>query len=140
MSKSYKWTKVVKKSIVFAMALSINLGAGVVSTSNVAKAATPNKQMVFSSTAYTGGAGSITASGRTVKRNPNGISTVSVDPNVIPLGTYLYIEGYGYAVAADTGSAIRGNDLDLYFNTSSECYDWGRKTINVIVLGDSTNS
>jgi 3D (Asp-Asp-Asp) domain-containing protein len=140
MSKSYKWTKVVKKSIVFAMALSINLSTGIVSSSNVAKAATPNKEMIFSTTAYTAGTGSITASGRTVKRNPNGISTISVDPRVIPFGTYLYIEGYGYAVAADTGSAITGNELDLYFDSSSECYNWGRKTANVIVLGDSSNS
>ena len=140
MSKSYKWTKVMKKSVVFVMALSIYLGTGIAFSSNVAKAATSNKELICSATAYTSGTGSITASGRIVKRNPNGISTVSVDPNVIPLGTYLYIEGYGYAVAADTGSAIKGNELDVYFDSSSECYDWGRKTVKVTVLGDSTNS
>lgn len=139
MSKSYKWTKVVKKSMVFIMALSIYLGTGLAFSSNVAKAATQNKELISSTSAYTAGAGSMTSSGRIVKRDPNGISTVSVDPSVIPLGTYLYIEGYGYAVASDIGGAVKGTDLDLYFDSSSECYDWGRKTVKVTVLGDSTN-
>jgi len=139
MSKSNKWTKVMKKSVVFVMALSIYLGTGMAFSSNVAKAATANKELICSTSAYTGN-GNMTASGRIVKRDPNGISTVSVDKNVIPFGTILYIEGYGYAVAADTGSAITGNGLDLYFDSSSECYAWGRRTVNVTVLGDSTNS
>lgn len=140
MSKSYKWTKVMKKSAVFVMALSISLGTGITFSSNVAKSVTtPNKELICSTTAYTADAGSSTASGRVVERKPNGISTVSVDPNVIPLGTFLYIEGYGYAVAADTGSAIKGNEVDVYFDNSSECYDWGRKTVNVTVIGHSTN-
>ena len=139
MSKNYQWTKVMKKSVVFAIALSIYLGTGIVFSDNVAKAATANKDLICSTTAYTSGVESKTASGRIVGRNPNGISTVSVDPNVIPFGTYLYVEGYGYAVAADTGSAINGNELDLYFSSSSECYNWGTKTVKAIVLGDSTN-
>jgi 3D (Asp-Asp-Asp) domain-containing protein len=140
MSKSYRWTRVMKKSVVFVMALSIYLGTGMAFSSNVAKAATANKEFICSTTAYTSGIQSKTASGRIVERNPNGISTVAVDPNVIPFGTILYVEGYGYAVAADTGSAINGTELDLYFNSSSECYNWGRKTVKVTVLGDSTNS
>jgi len=139
MSKSYQWTKGMKKSIIFVIALSIYLGMGMAFSSNVAKAVTENKEMICSTSAYTSGTGNITASGRIVKRDPNGISTVSVDSNVIPFGTILYIEGYGYAVSADTGSAINGNELDLYFDSSSECYDWGRKTVKVTVLGDSTN-
>ena len=140
MSKCFNWIKVMNKSVVFVMALSIYSGTGIAFSSNVAKAATANKELICSTTAYTSGVESKTASGRIVGRNPNGISTVSVDPNVIPFGTYLYVEGYGYAVAADTGSAINGNELDLYFNSSSECYDWGRKNVKVTVIGDSTNS
>jgi 3D (Asp-Asp-Asp) domain-containing protein len=140
MSKSYKWTKVMEKSVVFLIALSIYLGTGIAFSSNVAKAATSNKELIFSTTAYTSGTGSKTSSGRTVERDPNGISTVAVDPNVIPFGTYLYIEGYGYAVAADSGSAINGNEIDVYFNSYSECDEWGRKTVKVVILGDSSNS
>ena len=138
MSKSYKLAKIIKKLIVFVMALSIYLGTGIAFSSNVAKAATANKELICSTTAYTSGAGSMTASGRVVERNPNGISTVSVDPNVIPFGTYLYIEGYGYAVAADKGSSIKGNEVDVFFNSDSDCNNWGRQTVKVTVLGVST--
>ena len=140
MSKSSKWTKVMKKSVVFMMALSIYLGTGIAFSSNVAKAATtPNIELICSSTAYTSGAGSMTASGLAVERNPNGISTVSVDPTVIPFGTYLYIDGYGYAIAADKGSAVKGNEVDVYFSNSSECYNWGRQDVKVTILGDYIN-
>lgn len=59
---------------------------------------------------------------------------VAVDPRVIPLGTKLYIEGYGYAVAADTGSAIKGNIIDLCMTTRKECKKWGRKKVKVYIL------
>jgi len=135
MSKSYKWAKVVKKLIVFVMVLSVNLCTGI----SAAKAeVSPNQELICSSTAYTSSAGSMTASGKVVVRNPNGISTVSVDPNIIPLGSYLYIEGYGYAVAADKGSAIKGNEVDVFFNSENECRDWGRQTVKVTVLGAYT--
>lgn len=136
--KGYKWRKVIKRSIVFAAALSIYLGTGIAFSSNVAKAATAN-ELICSATAYTASSGSLTASGRVVERNQSGISTVSVDKNVIPFGTYLYIEGYGYAVAADTGSAVKGNEVDVYFESSDECDNWGRQTVKVTVLGDSIN-
>lgn len=59
---------------------------------------------------------------------------VAVDPNVIPLGSKLFVEGYGFAVAADRGSAIRGNRIDLCYNTRTECMQFGRKTVRVHVL------
>lgn len=75
-----------------------------------------------------------TATGTTARRNPNGYSSVAVDPRVIPLGTKLYIEGYGYAVAEDTGGGIRGNTIDVFFETDGECYKWGVKNVNVYIL------
>ncbi|MBI4733746.1 MAG: 3D domain-containing protein [Rubrobacteridae bacterium] len=60
---------------------------------------------------------------------------VAVDPRVIPLGTRLYIEGYGEAIAADTGGAIKGNRIDLCYNTPGECFKFGRQTVKVHVLG-----
>ena len=60
--------------------------------------------------------------------------TVAVDPTVIPLGTKLYIEGYGYAYANDVGSAIKGNIVDLFMESLSECYAWGSRYVNVYIL------
>ena len=76
----------------------------------------------------------LTASGTRVKRVPDGYSTVAVDPRVIPLGTKLYIEGYGYAIAEDTGSAIKGNKIDLYFNSDAQVDRWGARYVNVYVI------
>lgn len=84
------------------------------------------------STAYTGG--TLTAMGLKPVYNPNGISTVAVDKDVIPLGSKVYVSGYGVAIASDTGSAIKGNIIDVYFNTHSECISWGRRQVEVTVL------
>ena len=76
-----------------------------------------------------------TATGRYTERG-----IVAVDPSVIPLGSRLYIESengsfvYGYAVAADTGGAIKGNKVDLYMETKSECLSFGRRNVKVYVL------
>ena len=91
----------------------------------------------MSATAYTTEhrKGARTASG-TVAR----VGAVAVDKNVIPLGTRLFIRGsdgsftYGVAVAEDTGSAIKGNKIDLYFNTYRECIQFGRQDVTVYVL------
>lgn len=77
----------------------------------------------------------ITASGTKAR-----VGAVAVDPKVIPLGTKLYIEyadgtgGYGYATAEDTGSAIKGYRVDLFFNTYQECIEFGRRRVIVYVL------
>ena len=67
----------------------------------------------------------ITSTGVRAERNPNGYSTIAVDPRVIPLGTKLYVDGYGYAIAEDIGGAIKGNHIDLFFSSSSEMWNWG---------------
>jgi 3D (Asp-Asp-Asp) domain-containing protein len=59
---------------------------------------------------------------------------VAVDPNVIPMGTRLYIEGYGDAIAADQGGAIKGNRVDLFFDSHQEAMDWGMKTVKVTII------
>ena len=80
-----------------------------------------------SATAYYCGDDAITATGRRAVRDPNGISTIAVDPSVIPLGSLVYVEGYGKAVAADTGTAIKGNKIDVYTSNYRESCLWGRK-------------
>ena len=60
--------------------------------------------------------------------------TIAVDPKVIPLGTKLYIPGYGYGVAADTGGAIKGNKIDLCYESRTEALNWGIKNITVYIV------
>jgi len=86
----------------------------------------------MTATAYTGGG--LTSMGIKVVRDPNGLSTIAVDPSVIPLGSKVYIPGYGYAIAADTGGAIKGHKIDLYLNSQSECYQWGVRTVTVQIV------
>ncbi len=62
--------------------------------------------------------------------------TVAVDPKVIPLGSKLYIEGYGYAIANDVGSAIKGNTVDLYMERFEQCMLWGARWTTVYVLSE----
>ena len=83
-------------------------------------------------TAYTGG--TLTALGLKPVRDPSGLSTIAVDPSVIPLGSKVYIPGYGYAICSDTGSAIKGNIIDLYLNSEDECINWGRRNITLYIV------
>ncbi|KKM09330.1 hypothetical protein SY88_19380 [Clostridiales bacterium PH28_bin88] len=62
------------------------------------------------------------------------VGMVAVDPAVIPLAQKLYVEGYGYAVARDIGSAIKGDRIDLFMETAKEALRWGRKKVKVYVL------
>jgi len=95
-----------------------------------------SKEFTVSSTAYTAncnGCSGRTATGFNLKANPNA-KIIAVDPSVIPLGTKVYVEGYGYAVAADTGSAIKGNKIDVFFSSKSAAYRWGRKNVKIKIL------
>jgi len=73
-------------------------------------------------------------SGRTATGLKIGHGVVAVDPRFIPLGTRLYIDGYGYAVAADTGGAIKGSRIDLGENTYHKAQTIGRKKVTVHIL------
>jgi 3D (Asp-Asp-Asp) domain-containing protein len=75
----------------------------------------------------------ITYSGVKVKRDL--YSTVAADLNVFPIGTILFIPGYGFGVVADKGGAIKGNKVDLYYDTVKDVYEqWGKKTLEVYVI------
>lgn len=91
--------------------------------------------IVMQATAYDPTAGSKTAMGTRAR-----VGAVAVDPKVIPLGSKLYIESmdgfasYGYATAEDTGGAIKGNRIDLFYNSNAEANRFGRRNVRVYVL------
>jgi 3D (Asp-Asp-Asp) domain-containing protein len=94
------------------------------------------KEFYVSSTAYTAncsGCSGTTATGINLLRHPNA-KVVAVDPSVIPLGTKLYVEGYGQAIAGDTGGAIKGFKIDVFLNNNQQALQWGRRTVKVRVL------
>lgn len=72
----------------------------------------------------------------------SGMKVIAVDPKIIPLNSKVYVEGlngawdYGHAVAADTGSAIKELKIDLYMDTHTEALEWGRRKVNVYLLGE----
>lgn len=92
--------------------------------------------MLMTATAYDPGPRSCGryASGRTAIGMKAGRGVVAVDPRVIPLGTRLYIEGYGPAIAGDVGSAIRGRRIDLGFDTYREAVAFGRRVVKVYIV------
>ncbi len=74
------------------------------------------------------------ASGITASGLKAGYGVVAVDPKVIKLKALLYVEGYGFAIAADKGGAIKGNKIDLCFDTYEEAVQFGRKSVKVYLL------
>ncbi|MGJ9460240.1 ubiquitin-like domain-containing protein [Oceanobacillus sp. CF4.6] len=95
-----------------------------------------SKSLTMTASAFTAGCSGCsgtTATGINLKANPN-MKVIAVDPNVIPLGTRVWVEGYGEAVAGDTGGHIKGNRIDLHVPTKSDAYSWGVKTVQVKVL------
>ncbi|MEK7016092.1 SH3 domain-containing protein [Bacillus sp. FSL R9-9410] len=75
----------------------------------------------------------LTAMGHDLTTNPN-MRIIAVDPKVIPLGSKVWVEGYGEAIAGDTGSAIKGNRIDVLMGSKSKAMNWGRQTVKVKVL------
>ncbi|EON73774.1 LysM peptidoglycan-binding and 3D domain-containing protein [Lysinibacillus sphaericus] len=84
-------------------------------------------------TAYCEGCSGITANGTDIRSNP-GLKVIAVDPRVIPLGTKVWVEGYGEAIAADTGGAIKGNKIDVFIPSDGQARNWGVRTVTVKIL------
>jgi len=101
-----------------------------------ATSSSSSKTITVSATAYTAfcnGCSGITATGINLRANP-GLKVIAVDPRVIPLGSKVYVDGYGYAVAGDTGGAIKGNKIDLFMPSQGNALKFGRKTVSVKIL------
>lgn len=73
--------------------------------------------------------------GKTASGLPVGVGVIAVDPSVIPLGTRVFVPGYGPAVAADVGTAIKGNIIDLWMPSTAQARAWGRRTVTITVYG-----
>jgi uncharacterized protein YabE (DUF348 family) len=94
------------------------------------------KEFYVNATAYTAdcnGCSGNTATGLNLRANPNA-KVIAVDPRIIPLGSKVYVDGYGYAVAADTGGAIKGYKIDVFISSKAEAYRWGLKKVKITVL------
>lgn len=108
----------------------------VTATPTASKPAASSNQITVEATAYTAsceGCSGITKTGVDLKANPDA-KVIAVDPSVIPLGSKVYVEGYGYATAEDIGGAIKGNRIDVFVPTQSGALQWGRKTVKVTIL------
>ena len=76
-----------------------------------------------------GGYGGRTATGRRAQ-----YGCIAVDPRVIPLGSLIYVEGYGFGIACDTGGAIQGHRIDLCFSNNHEANNWGRRQVTIHIM------
>jgi 3D (Asp-Asp-Asp) domain-containing protein len=94
-------------------------------------APTPAAAPVTGQATLTVTATAYTLQGHTATGAPVGYGVVAVDPSVIPLGTRMTIPGYGEGVAADTGGAIQGAVIDLWFPTAADAANWGRRTVTI---------
>ena len=105
-----------------------------------ARAASPSasdgKELLVTATAYTAyceGCSGTTAYGIDLRANPDR-KVIAVDPRVIPLGTKVWVEGYGEAIAGDTGGAIKGHKIDVFIPSYDRAMQWGVKKVKMRVL------
>ncbi|MEH7126502.1 3D domain-containing protein [Bacillus sp. JJ1773] len=93
------------------------------------------KEITVKATAYTASCkncSGITATGLNLKKNPN-LKVISVDPKVIPLGSKVFVPGYGEAIAADKGSSVKGNKIDVFIPSHKQAIQWGNKSVKIKV-------
>ncbi|WP_347861774.1 ubiquitin-like domain-containing protein [Salimicrobium sp. PL1-032A] len=128
-------TKEPERKTAVAAATTTDEPSGATSTSST-DASSKARTLQMEATAYTAdcaGCSGVTATGVDLNANPDK-KVIAVDPNVIPLGSEVWVEGYGTAVAADTGGAINGNRIDLHVSDKGEAFNFGRKRVQVKIL------
>ena len=134
-SKTLQSEKVVQKPQKQVVAVGTKVVTASVSRNN-SSAPASGKEFYVTATAYTAncsGCSGVTATGLNLKANPSS-KVIAVDPSVIPLGSKVWVEGYGYAIAADTGGAIKGKKIDVFVSSKSQASSWGRKKVRIKVL------
>jgi len=140
LKKTIKVTKVAQKAVSSAVVKTQTVKAVVHEVYDVGTARLdlkPVRTYTMSATAYSNRRSTI-LDGKDHLYGYSGLwlhyGTCAVDRRLIPMGTVLYVQGYGYAVAADTGSSINGNCIDLFFNSYGDACRWGRQSVKVYVL------
>ncbi len=126
--------KVVTEPVNKVVAVGTKVVTASVSRDNAAPSG--GTEFYVTATAYTpfcAGCSGTTATGINIKANP-GLKLIAVDPSIIPLGSKVWVEGYGHAIAGDTGGSIRGNKIDVLFSTKEEAYAWGRKKVRIKIF------
>ncbi|QCR30745.1 G5 and 3D domain-containing protein [Lysinibacillus sp. SGAir0095] len=133
--KVIKSEEVIQKPTTKVVAVGTKVVTASVSRSkSSASSSSSSKEFYVTATAYTAdcsGCSGVTATGLTLK---DGMKVIAVDPSVIPLGTKVWVEGYGNAIAADKGSAIKGNKIDVFVSSDSQANNWGRKKVRIKIL------
>lgn len=107
-----------------------------VTTSTASVQPVTGKELTVTATAYTAncaGCSGITKTGVNLKANP-AAKVIAVDPAIIPLGSKVHVEGYGYATASDIGGAIKGNRIDVFVPEHNDALAWGRKQVKVTII------
>ncbi|MGI6467652.1 MAG: DUF348 domain-containing protein [Syntrophomonadaceae bacterium] len=106
----------------------------IVAVGNITTVSRGNLRLDFKQAMYAR-ASAYTYTGRnTATGTKPAVGTIAVDPAVIPLGSRLYVEGYGYGTACDTGGAVRGNRIDLFMEDHAQCMKWGVRTVKLYIL------
>lgn len=129
-------TKVVSVGSKVALASAAPKSSTVKTSVSRGNGSESGKLMYMNATAYTAhctGCSGITATGINLAANPN-LKVIAVDPSVIPLGSKVWVEGYGYAIAGDTGGAIKGNRIDLHVPNDAVAKKFGRRQVKIKVL------
>jgi N-acetylmuramoyl-L-alanine amidase len=94
------------------------------------------EEIIVAATAYTAeceGCSGTTKTGINLRENPDE-KVIAVDPDIIPLGSKVYVEGYGYAVAGDIGGGINGHEIDIFLSEEQDAVEWGRQKVKVAIV------
>ncbi|MGE6365007.1 cell wall-binding protein EntD [Bacillus paramycoides] len=125
-SKSEAQAKPTAKSVAKSTETNAPAGGREITVEATAYTANPSENGTY-------GGRVLTAMGHDLTANPN-MKVIAVDPKVIPLGSKVWVEGYGEAIAGDTGGAIKGNRIDVLVGSDSNADSWGRKSVKVKVI------
>lgn len=134
--KKLKTEEVLKEPKTEVVAVGTKVVTATVSRGNSSSSSKKSKEFYVTATAYTAdckGCSGVSATGLNLKAN-SGMKVIAVDPSVIPLGTKVWVEGYGNAIAADTGGSIQGNKIDVFVGSKQEANKWGRKKVRIKIL------